>query len=58
MELAERLRAAELEEHAVTLMRAYHTAMWEELGEEEVARRRAAYMAFIREAGRDPLGEA
>ena len=50
--------AAEAERRAVDLMWAYHSAACEGLGEVEVARRRAAYLAFVEGVGHDPLGES
>jgi len=51
------VEAAAAEEHAVSLVWAYHMALHEGLGEEEVARRRAAYVAFAEGLGYEPLGE-
>lgn len=50
--------AAKTEERAVQLMWDYHTAAHEELGEAEVARRRAAYLDFTKGVGHDPLSDA
>jgi hypothetical protein len=43
------------EEHAVTLMREYHTAKWEEMPEAEIERRRVVYLSFVGGTGHDPL---